>query len=762
VEQFFKLFQAIVSSKPDALAVADDMNELSYERFDIVTDQFARHIYETRQSLNDVIAYLGAHSVDRIVSLIARLKAGAAVVRLDPARTEDLLKQTIETCGVTRIIAAPECFELARGLAVGEPLSVPEVIGERSDVEPCLISPSSPEALAAAVYGSACGAVPTLVPLTYGSLDTRLSRKYNVSQPPGALPQRSVNFLHLGLIQVLVALQNGDLFDYFDIDNLGLLAFADWAKQRSITQITCQVPIFRRLMALSDQKMPSVRRVFLVGSTLSEDDIHEFERHFSPGSSLYGMFTGAEWGDVAVYKHDHGAPIIENRAPLGSILFPGNFRLLNSEGREVGEGEPGEIVVSGDYIGHGYLRDPDRSTGVFAAETDGSGHWRCNTGYLTQKDVRGILHAVGLKDEQVCIRGYFVRPLDIEASVKEHPGIGQVAIVPFKGANQKQRLACFYTFKDGFCPSPEELSSSLIERAPSYLVPSAFIQRDHLLIAANGTVLKQELPDPLALVQELRGTDQSSWSAEERSVAQLWENILGHADFALDEDFFDVGADSLQAMALVLAMEAKFGRRLPMEGLILNGASVRLLAERLVRLAGKSLDRTPVVMRKGGRRAPVFVPHVAGGHLSDYLELAHAVDVEQPFIGLRTVGLDRTTPPRAKMEEIAADAIAAMRLYTPNGPYRLMGYSFGGLIAFEMARILMEEGEAVSHLIVIDPSVLWMDPSRHLKSVYRALKVDGVGAAWRRLTRTLPAVFNLLPPPTGITVQHCYGIVPSP
>jgi non-ribosomal peptide synthetase component F len=130
VEQFFKLFQAIVSSKPDALAVADDMNELSYERFDIVTDQFARHIYETRQSLNDVIAYLGAHSVDRIVSLIATLKAGAAVVRLDPARTEDLLKQTIETC----IIAAPECFELARGLAVGEPLSVPEVIGERSDV----------------------------------------------------------------------------------------------------------------------------------------------------------------------------------------------------------------------------------------------------------------------------------------------------------------------------------------------------------------------------------------------------------------------------------------------------------------------------------------------------------------------------------------------------------------------------------------------------------------------------------------------------
>ncbi|MGY9057079.1 MAG: phosphopantetheine-binding protein, partial [Alphaproteobacteria bacterium] len=124
----------------------------------------------------------------------------------------------------------------------------------------------------------------------------------------------------------------------------------------------------------------------------------------------------------------------------------------------------------------------------------------------------------------------------------------------------------------------------------------------------------------MALVQELRGTDQSSWSAEERSVAQLWENILGHADFALDEDFFDVGADSLQAMALVLAMEAKFGRRLPMEGLILNGASVRLLAERLVRLAGKSLDRTPVVMRKGGRRAPVFVPHVAGGHLSDYLE----------------------------------------------------------------------------------------------------------------------------------------------
>lgn len=208
-------------------------------------------------------------------------------------------------------------------------------------------------------------------------------------------------------------------------------------------------------------------------------------------------------------------------------------------------------------------------------------------------------------------------------------------------------------------------------------------------------------------------------------------------------------------MAVIVALEARFGIRMPLEGLILDGATVQALAAKIDALHGQGADSTRVVkLRAGGGRAPLFAAHVAGGHLSDYLGLAHIMHSEQPLWGLHPRGLDGKTAPPSTMADLAADAVDAMRQHTPDRPYRLIGYSFGGVVAFEMARQLLSAGEAVSHLILLDPFVTWKDSKRLLRTVARPLKAGDPMNAWARATRVVPAAMGLRQASNDLNEAH--------
>ncbi len=334
-------------------------------------------------------------------------------------------------------------------------------------------------------------------------------------------------------------------------------------------------------------------------------------------------------------------------------------------------GEPGEIVVKGDFLPSLYLKNPERSAAAFEYDPE-TGQRTYRTGFAAFVDHAGVLQPVGRLDELVKIRGYNVRPSEVEAAVQQHPGVREVAVRPFDGAKGIRRLACFYVPEPGSEPNPAELRAYIAGKVPSYFVPTLFHPIDALPRSHTGKVTRAQLPDPVALLAEI---------------------------------------------------EKETGARIPFESLILDGATLQNLAGLLDQRkteAGSS-SRT-VQLRQDANGDILFAPHVIGGHLSDYLGLAHSISGGYGLTGLHRFGLRDGEQTAATMQQIAKDAIDAIREQQPRGPYRIIGYSFGALIAYAMTEQLVSEGDTPAALILLDPPPVEVGIVRLAKTAYRPLK----------------------------------------
>ena len=185
-------------------------------------------------------------------------------------------------------------------------------------------------------------------------------------------------------------------------------------------------------------------------------------------------------------------------------------------------------------------------------------------------------------------------------------------------------------------------------------------------------------------------------------VKKIWEDLLALSEIGVREDFFELGGDSLLALDMVLQLERMFGKTLPFDALWSEGATIEGLARILQSGEGARIWERAVPIEPHGTRPPLFVVHTAGGHLSDYLWFARYLSPDQPVYGLQARGLDGRSRPDTSIESMAAHCLRKMRDFQPDGPYRLAGYSSGGLIASEMARMINEVGGIVAPLILLD------------------------------------------------------------
>ena len=350
------------------------------------------------------------------------------------------------------------------------------------------------------------------------------------------------------------------------------------------------------------------------------------------------------------------------------------------------------------------------------------------------------------------MRGYNVRPSEIEQVLHQHPNVKQAAVVDFMGAHQVRRLACHYESRDGQEIPPADLRAFVSAHAPAYMVPGVFVHHSAFERTDTGKIIRNRLPQPSAIGRNIDRVDEPQ-TATERQLAEIWRDVLEVRVFARDDDFFDLGGDSLQAMAMLVAIHERFGINLPLESFILEGASLRQIAVRIDSSMTAEGAGEPALLKAGAGGRPLFALHVAGGHLSDYLPMLNAMDNTQQVLGIHPRGMDGQARPDGSIEAMAAHAADVICRHA-QPPYRLAGYSFGGVLAFETARALLARGEAVSHLILLDPGVPWQDPLRLGKAVYRAFRDGGEGDGWRAVSRTVPAALGLRDAPQTLEDAH--------
>jgi thioesterase domain-containing protein/acyl carrier protein len=393
------------------------------------------------------------------------------------------------------------------------------------------------------------------------------------------------------------------------------------------------------------------------------------------------------------------------RIPIGWPL-PGNrLAILDEDGTPAAPGEAGELVVSSPYVALGHWIGGRCAPDAFAGE-DGRVF---RTGDLVRQRPDGMLERLGRRDRQVKIRGVRVELDGVEAALREHPGVRDVGVLV--RASPTDGSATLVAYVRPREDAPARLLDELKARMASAPAP---MRPGRLYLAQEIPRLPSSKLDVRALAARDEATAAAERAAGEASrrprepggdrivqaVTEVWQAALERPPAGPDEDFFDAGGDSLKAISLMVELEEALGVELPLtlinEAPTFAGLVAALRAER-------APGYTPLVLLKAGEGAPpVFFVHGIGGNVVDLFPIARAMTYAGPVIGLQAQGLSPGRPCHRSVAAMAADYLAAIRTRQPQGPYHLCGYSFGGLVAFEMARMLAAAGETAALVGLFD------------------------------------------------------------
>ncbi len=271
------------------------------------------------------------------------------------------------------------------------------------------------------------------------------------------------------------------------------------------------------------------------------------------------------------------------------------------------------------------------------------------------------------------------------------------AVVPVDGPH-----LVAYVVPVGMAPTASDLRAYLADRLPAVMIPSAFVTLEQLPLTPNGKLDRSALPRPAAW-DEPRGAvrHQPPRDRLERQLAAIWEEVLGVRPIGLNDSFFDLGGHSLLAVRLFARIEKATGRKLPVRALF-EAPTLGELAAILRSGSWQPASRSSLVaLQTGGSRDPVFWVHAAGGHVVAFRGLAQFLGPDQPSFALEGADFPEGNT-EDRIEDIAARYIGDILEVRPVGPYLLGGLSFGGLVAFEMARQLQAAGHAVPFLGLLD------------------------------------------------------------
>ncbi|CDG20246.1 putative non-ribosomal peptide synthetase [Xenorhabdus poinarii G6] len=397
--------------------------------------------------------------------------------------------------------------------------------------------------------------------------------------------------------------------------------------------------------------------------------------------------------------------------PMGKSINNADIVLLNRQLEEVVSGEPGEIYARGLPVALGYYRQPKLTAEHFIIPKEGD-EPLYRTGDLGVKLNDGNILCLGRRDTQVKVRGYRVELAEIELAILSTPGaadvLKNVAVVVQQQGDSEGVLVAFLIGEknDAFTLRVQQHVSEML---PQYMHPTQIAW----LAALPKTPSGKRDDAALRRMRIIHGHNDSGDIAprdeHEQVLCDLAADLLKIPRLSVHQNVFDIGATSLTAMRMVVLVEKYFGISIPLSRFVSNPTVAQLAM--YIREKGGDPQFSPLVpMRTTGHKRPLFFVHPMGGNVLAYLRLVKHFPEDQPFYALQAHGVDAGSKPLNSVQAQAANYLDAIRQIQPHGPYSVGGWSYGGFVAFEMARQLKEQGEAVADLFVLDTVALNSKP----------------------------------------------------
>ncbi|MFF4378202.1 amino acid adenylation domain-containing protein [Kitasatospora sp. NPDC001547] len=539
---------------PDAIAVSSGEVRLTYRELDERANRLAHRLGELGVVAESPVAVLMERSADLVVAILAVLKAGGCYLPLHSAYPLPRKQWIVEHC------AAPVLLTDEAMRRQGLP-EVPEVVvvdGEKGLADHPATDPAvpvGPDGLAYVIHTSGSTGEPKGVAIAHrDALGLALDSIWADGRHERVLMVAPYAF-NVSTYELWVPLLHGGRIVVAPPGDLDVHALRGLIAEERITGIHLTAGLFRVLAEEDPGCLAGVREVLTGGDVIAPSAVRRVLEH-NPGLVVRAMY-GATEATLFSTSSPMTAPFrADGPVGVGRPMDDVRLHVLDAELRPVPVGGVGELHIAGRGLARGYYNRPDLTAERFVANPfDAPGGRMYRTGDLVRVDRDGLLEYLGRANDQLKVMGFRVEPAEVEAVLARYPGLAHVAVVARESESGDKRLVAYYVPESDV--EAGALRAHAVEQLPAYMVPTAFVSVPALPLTPNGKLDRRALPEPVA-----DAARRAPATERQRQLCALFAEVLGVPEIGVDDSFFEVGGQSLDAMRLVSRIRAALDVRL--------------------------------------------------------------------------------------------------------------------------------------------------------------------------------------------------------
>ncbi|MFA0964351.1 amino acid adenylation domain-containing protein [Roseivirga sp. BDSF3-8] len=560
-------FEAMVSQNPNHLCLVTEETQLTYAQVNEQANAYAFYLQKQFGiGRGSIVALMLERSECMIISMLAVMKAGAAYLPLNPKDPSDRLKNIMESSHAGLLITHDDLYK-ASEFYTGK-VSIVHTELPRLSPESKLENQAGQEDIAYVIYTSGSTGTPKGVAVRHvgvANMAAYAGRMFELTPADTVLQFASYTF-DASVFEIYTTLLSGGTLRLVTEENIrDKQAMEDLLEGGEIT-VFSTTPSYLNLMNLS--KLKNLRVVVTAGEEANPDSVNRL-----PGGVRYFNGYGPTECSVAIsfYEvHENEKPL--QKIPVGRPLIGLKAYILDQDGQLAPPGVPGELFVSGTGLAAGYLNDTAQNEKRFVYLHDIAGEERLyRTGDICQWEEQGNLVFTGREDEQFKIRGFRVETGEISQALKLHPSVTDAAIAVW-GFDGREYLAAYYVSDEEL--EEEELSEFMQQKVPEYMVPVSFSSLEKIPLTPSNKLDKRNLPEPR---KGYKGAKISPRNETEGKIAEIWQQELGDIIIGVDDNFFQLGGNSLKAISVINNLQEAFTKELSFDHFF-DAPTVRSLA----------------------------------------------------------------------------------------------------------------------------------------------------------------------------------------
>ncbi len=706
---FHKMFESMVRKFPSHLAIENSKEAFTYKELDLLSNKVAQGLIKTGIGRGDLVGVSLSRDIKMMIAILGILKTGAGYVPLDPAFPQERLDYMIESSTPKNLIS--DSILANRFSKFGNITLIDDLINDPTANSQAPHVVSDLKDTMYVIYTSGSTGNPKGVQISHGALANFLismGKEPGLTEKDKLLAVTTLSF-DIATLELYLPLTKGaSLFLASSFDVIDGKALKNIIEKFHINVMQATPSTWRLLLAAGwnggkDFKILCGGESFPIDLAL---------KLVSICASVWNMYGPTETTVWSTCKKLASSDI---RVTIGRPIDNTQTYILDEGLNLAPIGAPGELYIGGLGLAEGYFKRADLTSERFINNPFVPGQKIYATGDFARFTSEGEIECLGRQDGQVKVRGYRIELGEIEAVVSKVSYIKENAVITKETRPGDVRIIAFLVLKNGHSLEEKSLRENLSQIIPKYMIPSHFVVIEDLPRTLNGKIDKKSLTGMFVEVKE-RNTDvvaiQTSHDQVFDELRAMWVQVLGVSTLNPQDNFFNLGGNSLLAVQLFSKISQKYKINLPLSVLLESVDFQSFVSLIKNKLPGQKLSQMALSMpnafsslisiKSSGDKNPVFCFHGVGGNVLNYMSLVPALGESRPLIGLQSRGMDGMQPMASSVEDMVRFYINEMKALQPHGPYFLAGGSMGGMIALEVAQQLTRQGDKIEKLVMFD------------------------------------------------------------